>query len=32
MLDTPSRSEMALIWVALVATSASAWLFVMSFR
>jgi hypothetical protein len=26
MTETPSRSEMALVWVVLVASSASAWL------
>jgi len=26
MTETPSRTEMALVWTALVATSAAAWL------
>lgn len=26
MIETPSRSEMALVWTVLIASSASAWL------
>lgn len=32
MTENPSRSEMALVWTVLVATSASAWLMFMAFR